>query len=389
MARDAHGHVLFTSRRPDRAHGPPRRLQRRPLTTASQRATPPRNPIYIPRNRLVNHPQPFPVILRSSYHSLCMPFVPATDACNPIYFPTPANASLSLTLLQTHLCRNDPASARGSLLRSPPPHPSSLPSPPVPSGLPRAHFPPLSTSTPLPLTPPFSPLPHTSLNPHTLPNAGPPRHDRVPHPPALFKHVASTSRRPSIAVPAVTQPATAAPAASTHPPLLYLLPPSLPSPYPPPSLPLPYFLPLPSLLSLFCITLPPRSLPSPYLPPPSRAAHSLPSPTRRTFRRHRPAVTILLAAARPAVAVPIAAQPAVAVSAAVHPSVANTCRRPAPRRRAEPTAAQPSSPNLPSPYLPPPSPPSPSIPEAVQPAVAVPVAAQLLPSSFIAIPAAA
>ena len=166
MARDAHGHVLFTSRRPDRAHGPPRRLQRRPLTTASQRATPPRNPIYIPRNRLVNHPQPFPVILRSSYHSLCMPFVPATDACNPIYFPTPANASLSLTLLQTHLCRNDPASARGSLLRSPPPHPSSLPSPPVPSGLPRAHFPPLSTSTPLPLTPPFSPLPHTSLNPH-------------------------------------------------------------------------------------------------------------------------------------------------------------------------------------------------------------------------------
>ena len=102
----------------------------------------------------------------------------------------------------------------------------------------------------------------------------------------LFKHVASTSRRPSIAVPAVTQPATAAPAASKHPPLLYLLPPSLPSPYPPPSLPLPYFLPLPSLLSLFCLTLPPRSLPSPYLPPPSRAAHSLPSPTRRTFRRH-------------------------------------------------------------------------------------------------------
>ena len=229
----------------------------------------------------------------------------------------------------------------------------------------------------------------THLSTLTLPNSGPPRHDRVPHPPALFKHVASTSRRPSIAVPAVTQPATAAPAASTHPPLLYLLPPSLPSPYPPPSLPLPYFLPLPSLLSLFCITLPPRSLPSPYLPPPSRAAHSLPSPTRRTFRRHRPAVTILLAAARPAVAVPIAAQPAVAVSAAVHPSVANTCRRPAPRRRAEPTAAQPSSPNLPSPYLPPPSPPSPSIPEAVQPAVAVPVAAQLLPSSFIAIPAAA
>ena len=55
----------------------------------------------------------------------------------------------------------------------------------------------------------------------------------------------------------------------------------------------------------------------------------------------------------------IAAQPAVAVSAAVQPSVAKTCRRPAPRRRAEPTAAQPSSPNLPSPYLPPPSPPSP------------------------------
>ena len=82
----------------------------------------------------------------------------------------------------------------------------------------------------------------THLSTLTLPNSGPPRHDRVPHPPALFKHVASTSRRPSIAVPAVTQPATAAPAASTHPPLLYLLPPSLPSPYPPPSLPLPYFL---------------------------------------------------------------------------------------------------------------------------------------------------
>ena len=135
MARDAHGHVLFTSRRPYRAHGPPRRLQRRPLTTASQRATPPRNPIYIPRNRLVNHPQPFPVILRSSYHSLCMPFVPATDACNPIYFPTPANASLSLTLLQTHLCRNDPASARGPPRHDRVPHPPSsspraLPVPP-------------------------------------------------------------------------------------------------------------------------------------------------------------------------------------------------------------------------------------------------------------------
>ena len=101
MARDAHGHVLFTSRRPDRAHGPPRRLQRRPLTTASQRATPPRNPIYIPRNRLVNHPQPFPVILSFLMYAFrscnrCMQPHILSHSCKRISIAHAlANASLS------------------------------------------------------------------------------------------------------------------------------------------------------------------------------------------------------------------------------------------------------------------------------------------------------
>ena len=127
-----------------------RRLRRRPFTTASQRATHPCSPINLHYLQQISQPslQPYLPIL-VTFHS-------CNTSMQPYAFP----------LLQTHLCRNDSASAQGSLLRSPPPHPSSLPSPPVPSGLPRAHFPPLSTSTPLPLTPPFSPLPHTSLNPH-------------------------------------------------------------------------------------------------------------------------------------------------------------------------------------------------------------------------------
>ena len=98
-----------------------------------------------------------------------------------------------------------------------------------------SHFSP-SRFLPLPIIPCLFPQLSFSAPAHPPPRSlsapGLPRHDRLPtsaelfpsspsRPPvlfitssALFKHVASTSRRPSIAVPAVTQPAAAAPATS-------------------------------------------------------------------------------------------------------------------------------------------------------------------------------
>ena len=70
-----------------------RRLRRRPLTTASQRATHPCSPIYITCNRLVNRPC-------SPIFRFSLPFIPATHPCNPMLSHSCKRISVAMTLPQ-------------------------------------------------------------------------------------------------------------------------------------------------------------------------------------------------------------------------------------------------------------------------------------------------
>ena len=188
-----------------------RRLRRRPLTTASQRATHPCSPIYITCNRLVNRPC-------SPIFRFSLPFIPATHPCNPMLSHSCKRISVAMTLPQPkarspapllralHPPRPPPFFILTASILHPPPRPppsfiltasilhphclhsssSSAPASilhPHPSPLPRARLHSLSSSTPLPPTPPFSPLSHTChLSTLTLPISGHPRHGRLPRP---------------------------------------------------------------------------------------------------------------------------------------------------------------------------------------------------------------
>ena len=108
MVKDARGHVLFASR---------------PQTELTALLSPPSTTTTHDRISTRNTSlQPYLHYLQQISQPSLQPYLPILvtfHSCNTSMQP------YAFPLLQTHLCRNDSASAQGSLPRSPPPRPSS------------------------------------------------------------------------------------------------------------------------------------------------------------------------------------------------------------------------------------------------------------------------